>query len=135
MAIGDEIGRFDADLEKFAKTVGVELARVRKKVSFDIFAGVIGRTPVDTGRARAGWAMTDQLASSFVPPEGDGGYDMPNAAQQAASFADPFGVTVIANNVPYIVALEFGHSRKEPNGMVRVTLAAVEAGVLAELGE
>jgi hypothetical protein len=134
MAIG-AIGRFDADLEKFGKTVGVELTKVRKRVSFDIFAGVIKTTPVDTGRARFGWAMTDQLPSSFVPPPGDYRKQKPKAAGQAAAFADPFGVTVIANNVPYIVALEFGHSRKEPNGMVRVTLAAVEAGVLAELGE
>jgi len=124
---------FNADLKKFSRTVGVEFSKVKKKVSFDIFAGLIDTTPVDTGRARSGWAMTDSSPSAFVAPEGAASYPKPSVAEQPASFADPYSLIYIVNNVPYIRRLEFGHSKQAPNGMVRVTIARVESGLLAQL--
>jgi hypothetical protein len=35
----------------------------------------------------------------------------------------------IYNNLPYAIALEYGHSRQAPNGMVRIALAEIEAEV------
>ncbi len=58
---------------------------------------VRSRTPIDTGNARSGW---------FRSPEG----------------LSDFGTEqIIGNDVKYIVALEFGHSKQAPQGMVRIT--------------
>jgi hypothetical protein len=123
--------KFDADLKKFAKTIGLETAKVRKKVAFEVFKGVVEKTPVDTGFARSGWSMADTRA---VLAEPKATKKKPLASQQPAQFKNPFDVTVIANSVPYILALEYGHSQEQaPLGMVRVTLAEVEAGLLDAL--
>lgn len=139
-----DVLRFEADLAAFAKRVDEDLSSVRKKVAFAVFKGVVDRTPVDTGRARLGWAMTDGSPSTFVPPKQEKGSSPkpgPTPESQAATFSDPYGVTWIANNTPYIAVLEYGRkvktedgervvfpwSKKAPDGMVVVTLADVEA--------
>lgn len=63
---------------------------------------VRSRTPIDTGNARAGWER--------FPPG-----------------LSELGTTQwVFNNVPYIVVLEFGHSRQAPHGMARITAAEVQ---------
>jgi hypothetical protein len=60
---------------------------------------VRSRTPIDTGNARSGW---------FRYPPG----------------LSTFGTTqIVGNAVPYIVVLEYGHSRQAPEGMARITAA------------
>ena len=73
---------------------------------------VRARTPIDTGNARAGWER--------FPP----GTSEPGTQQW------------IFNNVPYIVVLEYGHSRQAPNGMARITAAESQGrmdGVVARV--
>lgn len=67
-----------------------------KGLSFDFLSQVQARTPVRTGRARAGWRI-NQGKDQFE--------------------------TTISNGVSYIVELEYGKSRQAPFGMVRVSLA------------
>ena len=62
------------------------------------------RTPVDTGVARKGWKRTE---------------------------AD--GYIYWTNGVDYIRALEYGHSKQAPRGMVRITLAELPAKARAAL--
>jgi hypothetical protein len=65
----------------------------------DTLVTVRGRTPIDTGNARSGWER--------FPPG-----------------LSEIGTTQwVYNDVPYIVALEYGHSRQAPNGMARITAA------------
>lgn len=63
-----------------------------------IFEKIVSRTPVDTGKARDSWTLKD---------EGD--------------------AFVVENDVPYIGALERGHSKQAPGGMVAITLAEERA--------
>lgn len=63
------------------------------------------RTPIDTGNARSGWDR--------FPP----GTSQPGTTQW------------IFNNVDYIVALEYGHSRQAPEGMARITAAEMQQRV------
>lgn len=60
---------------------------------------VRGRTPIDTGTARAGWER--------FPP----GSSILGTTQW------------VFNNVDYIVVLEYGHSQQAPQGMARITAA------------
>ncbi len=60
---------------------------------------VRSRTPIDTGNARSGWFRSPPGLSDFGTEQ------------------------IIGNDVPYIVALEFGHSKQAPEGMARITAA------------
>lgn len=96
------LGNFSLDLSKFVEKAGMKPEKVRKKVSFDIHSRIKARTPVDTGRAKAGWML--QIGGSE---------------------------DLIFNNVEYINMLEYGHSQQAPAGMVRVTIAEFQAFVAA----
>jgi hypothetical protein len=132
---------FDADLDAFAKQVGVDLGRVIRRVAVDLHDRIVTRTPVDSGRARASWTM------SIDTPQGPGdvGAVKLNAAAAAAQAqatqgvlatlaADPYRQVWIFSNVVYIIALEHGHSKKAPNGMVAISTAEVEAEIDRMLG-
>lgn len=147
-------GAFKVDLEKFAKKISVDVGLVRKKVAIDLFALVQApekatsdglmipgvRHPVDTGRARAGWAMSDGAPSSYVPAPGVGSTDpsVVSNERNSATFASPFQITWIVNNVPYISVLEFGgypgdgprtsggFSNQAPGGWVRKSISLLE---------
>lgn len=89
---------FNIGIKDFADAVGASVEDIAAKIAMDAYAGVVQRTPVDTGRARGAWTI-----------EQDGPADW-----------------TIANNVEYIQALENGHSQQAPTGMVAVTLAGIE---------
>lgn len=67
-----------------------------KTVALDFERRAADKTPVDTGRAKGAWRT-----------------------KGAGEFWD------VVNGVPYIVALEFGHSKQAPDGMVRRSLAEI----------
>ncbi len=128
---------FNADLDKFAKQVELDVGKVRRKVAIDVLSlaqapekptgdGVMVpgvKHPVDTGRARFGWAMSDGSPSSFRPPPGTYAA-APGHANDSATFADPFQVTYVVNNVGYIGRLEFdSHSPQAPGGWVRKAIS------------
>ena len=109
--------------------------------------GIVPRTPVDTGRARASWQVTIGSPSQAVPPEG-GSYREPGAAEalQAMSNLQPGQTVWISSALPYILVLEFGgypnppkvvtgksvsgFSRQAPAGMVRVTFEELKQIVM-----
>lgn len=107
---------------------GLEKDRSRlilRKIAFDFLRAVILKTPVDTGRARAGWtAFLDAQGT----PMNVGGND-PQAIQEgkaAGFFEEHFQgdeqYLLIGNGVSYILYLEYGRSPQAPAGMVRLTL-------------
>jgi len=67
-----------------------------KTVALDFERRAADKTPVKTGRAKGAWRT-----------------------KEAGKFWD------VVNGVPYIVALEFGHSQQAPDGMVRRSLAEI----------
>ena len=106
--------------------LGVGMQDDLLKYTEEIFKRIVMRTPVRTGRARAAWHM--------LPPNTPGdsyAYTVPAGPHQAqaqsfdgslsGAHTGPWD-TIIGNNVDYIIALEAGHSRQAPNGMVAVTL-------------
>lgn len=114
--------------------------------------GVVLRTPVDKGRARAAWNVSVSYADTSVPPE-SGSYDTTRegsaALRSAIAQVDAAvpratgatnGLTVwITNALPYIQVLEFGlypgdgprtaggYSTQAPAGMLRLTVDEVVA--------
>lgn len=85
------------------------------KTVIDLFASIVELTPVDTGRARANWAMSMDLndKGDFV--------DLTDMAE--FEYTTKRGDTIwIWNNLVYIVPLEEGHSKQAPRGMVALSL-------------
>ncbi len=141
---------FKSNLEKFAESINKDVGLVRKKMAIDLFSlvqspekatsdGVMVpgvRHPVDTGRARFGWAMSDGTPSVYVPPAGEYDGKAPGNAHRTASFNKPFEVTWIVNNVPYMGRLEFdSHSPQAIGGWVRRAIALLELSLVARTQE
>ena len=116
------VAGFNSDLRKFAKATGVETELVVRKIAFEVLKGVVQKTPVDTGRAKANWNLGYGSANRKItnnttfrliqPPKGSGKR-----------------VIYITNHLPYINALEHGSSKQAPRGMVGLTMLDIERSI------
>lgn len=129
---------FEMSLQQFANKIDANLEDVLRKVSFDLFRGVVQRTPVDTGWARASWNIAFHAPDLSVPeqPSSPGAAKAANSAQEQV-LNGPLGkhpVVWITNNLDYIVPLEGGHSKQSGKGfMVQRTLQDVIAELRSTL--
>lgn len=102
-------GKFERSVKAWADKVSKrDLPKLAVASAMEAYSRVKERTPVDTGFAQASWWMSLGETGS------------PGQVVYAASLGD---VIRVANSARYIVPLEYGHSKKRPEGMVRVTLA------------
>lgn len=128
---------FSRDVEAFAKKANEAVETVVRIVVFEVFAGTIAGTPVDTGRARGNWQVGVGFAPSGVTDRKaqTGPVDSPGAKSAALGQIGSLRVTLgetyhLVNNLPYIERLEFdGWSGQAPEGMVRKNIARVQ-GIL-----
>jgi hypothetical protein len=112
---------FAADLEKAAKVLGIDSARdAAVTLALTLHRKVSERTPVDSGRARANWFLAEGAprieAKETTTPEA-----VPTLKGES--------VIYLTNSLPYIVPLEYGHSKQAPYGMLRVSIAEVTASI------
>lgn len=114
---------FAAQLEAFAQKTRIRLDQVVRKVAFDLTSSIVQMTPVDTGLARSSWfigdTQTQDISASGSP---NGAASLARAASFAAT-VKAGGTFYVFNNLPYIMALEYGHSKQAPAGMARITVA------------
>ena len=114
---------FKLDVSKFIdKTSETADAEVRK-ICLDLLTGIVLKTPVDTGRARANWFTSIGSPSINVTESTDPSGSSTIANSLTAISKATGDILWITNNLPYIYRLEFeGWSRQAPAGMVRVTI-------------
>lgn len=103
---------------------------MKKKIIYDWFAGVIMRTPVMDGRARANWlpSFADPVQTTIEDLDGLSFGSPPStvkANQILSSIKKGDGVTYMTNNLPYIKRLEDGYSPQAVGGMVKLSLMDV----------
>jgi hypothetical protein len=126
---------FALDLRQFADATREQIKIVPRKVALDVLRRVVMRTPVDQGRARGNWqtsvgAPVEQEIERF---DKGGGQAIESGASVIEGWDAKEVAVFIMNNVPYIQALEDGHSKSQaPHGMVKITLAEFEQIVEAE---
>lgn len=108
---------FTGHLEEAVKTKTLGIAR-------KVFEGVVDRTPVLTGSARASWnasvgepIVINRINRDTLNPLGPPSFPLKSAPA--------FSKIYITNGVPYIMQLEYGSSKQAPQGMLRVTLASL----------
>ena len=80
------------NIKEYIKT---EENKAIKELAFSVMSSVMQKTPVRTGRARAGWRHMEKSETEQH----------------------------VYNTVEYIVDLEYGRSRQAPQGMARIALA------------
>ena len=115
-------------LEDFQQAVFAKLSEIQLHITQKIFKDVVAYTPIETGRARAGWNVSLGVPDPEVPVVGKGSYPEP---VMEVSRIVPFSVSYVSNNLPYIEQLEFGDSQRAAYGMLRRALQNIleEGGV------
>lgn len=111
--------RWTEDLVKDLKRTAAE--RALKALAFEFLSRVIPRTPVDTGRARGGWASYLIRLGKTVNGVGAGSSLGVDEGSFEEHFTESEQSIVLINAVHYIVLLEYGWSDQAPAGMVRIT--------------
>ncbi len=121
---------FDKDLVNFSKRTGVELDKTVRKIALELYDGVTKKTPVDTGRAKGNWNMSVGRKDISVN-------NSATSTPQGQSAKRPILIKgagekpiYITNSLPYIYALEHGHSQKASAGMVAITVNEVRVSLL-----
>jgi len=106
-----------------------ELMLFVRGLTLKLLRGFVLRTPVDTGFARNNWQVTRGSIGNDAPYPANKSGDVAgrelSAINSIARIQDLKTIIYIWNAVKYIVPLETGHSRKAPEGMLRVTFAEI----------
>ena len=131
---------FSSALMDLCNNVDGSVVAVIKKACFDLYAAIVERTPVDTGRAKASWGIGTEYSDEVLPPSDYVGNDMVqmvgNSTDGLFTFTIQDEQVVIYNNLDYISYLESGHgSAQAPSGMVAISLAEFEAHFRAALAK
>jgi hypothetical protein len=128
-----DLRTFGRQLDEIAERIGESPKRLAIKITFDAFRGVTARTPVREGRARSSWNIAEGKADESVASE-----IINRAVQEVGTPRRPslpadlpqFPEMHISNNLPYIEALEDGHSKQTlpltSGTIVEITLAEID---------
>lgn len=115
---------FTLDVANFVKKAKKNPETVMRQVSIKLFTAIIKGSPVDTGRFRMNWQI-----SNYVPAEGiidavdKTGNNATGRVENFALSSGEWQTFTLTNNLPYAERLEYGYSNQAPSGMVRVNVA------------
>ncbi|WP_018229677.1 HK97 gp10 family phage protein [Methyloversatilis universalis] len=121
------MGQFSVDISRFVEKTNGNIERAARQAVVLAAQGLIMRTPVDTGRARANWVFGAGAINYEVVETRT---DRSGGATQGAIAAAVMTVRIasvpylyVSNSLPYVQRLEDGWSQQAPAGMVKATLA------------
>ena len=143
---------FALDIQKFAKKAGDNADKVVRKVVLDIGRSLVEKTPVGNpdlwqnpdnkpdgyvgGHARANWSHSigALVNQEFKEIDATGGASIDRIVGSVPIKAAG-KVHYIQNSLPYMQALEDGHSTQAPAGMVAITQTEFQDYIQKALGE
>ena len=118
-------------LGKTGKNIEQRADLIKRKIALEIFKELIETTPVDTGRARAGWNLGPMLTANVPPKDKSGyGYDVSTTVNPSMAPQDA-PIIYIYNNVEYIGRLNAGSSTQAPREFVQIAIDKVVGGMSA----
>ena len=122
---------FTLDLSAFKNLTSDKMEVAVKKTALDLTRGIIRDSPVDTGRFRANWFLelntATEMNSLDLDKTSKTGLKTFGKAKAAIESFKGGDTIYISNNLPYGYPLEFlGHSKKSPDGFVRINLIRVQ---------
>lgn len=112
------------DILKEQVKLGVELMRADVIAAvLKCFENLVRRTPVDTGRLRAGWQFTGDVSDIEFKP-GETKTEIARALQYAVrqSVFNDTDALYVFNNVEYLLALNAGWSRTQAGNFIDLFL-------------
>ena len=143
---------FALDIQKFAQKCGANADLVVRKVVLDIGRSLVEKTPVGNpdlwqnpdnkpdgyvgGHARANWSHSIgvQVIQEFDVVDATGNASIDRIVGSVPVKAAG-KVHYIQNSLPYMQALEDGHSTQAPAGMVAITQTEFQDYIQKALGE
>lgn len=115
------------DLSRFIKKTTTNVDAKVRVICLDLMSGIVLKTPVDTGRARANWQASIGSPRSDTTTSTDKNGSGTIAANADVVARAPGNIFWLTNNLPYISRLEYeGWSNQAPRGMVRITIDEVQ---------
>lgn len=136
---------FESDVRKFAERTGRSLEQTVRAVCLTLTKQVVQATPVGNprlwrdpesappgyvgGRLRGNWFATVGTPSDDATDSIDESGGRTIAAAGSAIRQAPGKQWWLTNNLPYSLAVEFGHSTQAPGGMVRIAAENMEKNV------
>ena len=115
---------FSDGINNFVNQIQDDIIQRVEFLALYIFNGVVSKSPVDTGRFRASWTISeDNPITSYI--DNGAGLNAPPTPLALNLKRNP--VVYVSNYTPYAEPLEFGRSAQAPAGMVGVTLSEVQA--------
>ena len=123
------VAEFNRGLEAAMQAIPEHAEKIYRTAALHVLRGVIDMSPVDTGRFRNNWQVS--LGRRVTAEHNHGSAAAAYAAGAARIRRHRRGQTAfVTNNVPYAQALEEGHSKKAPHGVVSITLLRVKQGLV-----
>jgi len=117
---------FSSQITAFGERAAKRVQEVRRGVTIKLFNAVILDTPVDSGRLRGNWQITEGApASGTLEREDKSGRGPMGEVEAKVKQSDGDVSLFLTNNLPYAGRVEFeGWSHtKAPEGMVRKNVA------------
>ena len=106
---------FEQQINDFALNVDKANERVMKGVTIKLFGAIIKASPVDTGRFRANWFLTQRAPSVRVTNSIDkSGQKATQRVENGVLSAQNYNRFILTNNLPYSEVIEFGRYPKNP---------------------
>lgn len=96
-------------MSRFIKTMEKDLSNAIKGISNQVLNSLVKKTPVDSGHMKNSWNLTENKINTSV-----GG----SVREKISGKKDVY----ITNSVPYALAIEHGHSKQAPKGIVKLTV-------------
>jgi len=118
------------NLDGLTENVAKVADDVQRNAALNLLGQLLDTTPIDTGRARAGWSMSDRHGTDKPEerkrPKGWKKGDTPLYAKPVISIP-PKGAPfiIIYNNVEYIVPLNEGTTTRPPRRFVQESIEKV----------
>ena len=122
---------FGDQLRGFSRSTGIRFDKIVRKVCLDLTRDIVLLTPVDTGMAKSNWFLGTTRVGSIETSASKNGAPSLRRASDFASTLQAGGVFYIVNNLPYIMALEYGYSNQAPAGMARISVARAQQNINA----
>ncbi len=110
----------------------LEFAGIPEKIVRGTLLGltsrIIKRSPVDTGRFRNNWnASINSMNQTTTETVDRSGASAINKARATINTLEMGSTFYLSNNLPYAQRLEYGWSDQAPSGMLRISVAELQA--------
>jgi len=116
---------FALDLQKWAKGANRSIGEIRRYVLINMGGAIIADTPVATGMLKGNWQTSVGAPKTTEVPLRPANMAVAELVDAAANVRGDQPVYIV-NLRPYARAIEYGHSKKRPKGMVRKNVAAFQ---------